>query len=89
MKNETLNTLKYAAERAYKAAEGGAYSIALNYTSDYLKARSEAVKAGEGVRKVNRLTRSLVRLASELTDRARYLIVSDLIDDVAEELREL
>jgi len=89
MKNETIELLKNDAMKAANAAQGGGYALALELAGGYLKARTAAVRAGENVRRVAGLTRAVLKLASELADRARWGAVQDLAGDVAEIVREL
>ena len=78
----TITDLQNMALQATKAASEGRNTKALKIIRAYLQARSQAVRAGVNTSKLNGVTRSMVRLASELTNLAHYAKVSETCDTI-------
>lgn len=78
----TISDLQKLALQATQAASQGQNTRALKIIRAYLQARSEAVRAGVNTSKLNGVTRSMVRLASELTNMSHYEKVSETCDTI-------
>ena len=76
MKN-TITDLQNMALQAAEAASEGRNTQALKLTRAYLKARSMVARNGVNTSELNAVTRSMVRLASELTTMAHYIKISE------------
>jgi len=82
MKNMTISDLQKMALNATQAASQGRNTQALKIIRAYLQARSQAARNGVNTSKLNGVTRSMVRLASELTNLAHYAKVSETCDTI-------
>ena len=82
MKNTTISDLQKLALQATQAASHGRSTQALKIIRAYLQARSQAARNGVNTSKLNGVTRSMVRLASELTNMAHYTKVSETCDTI-------
>ena len=78
----TISDLQKLALQATQAASQGRSTQALKIIRAYLQARSQAVRAGVNTSKLNGVTRSMVRLASELTNMSHYAKVSETCDTI-------
>lgn len=78
----TIKDLQNMALQATLAASKGRSTQALKLIREYLQARSQAARNGVNTSKLNGLTRSMVRLASELTNMAHYAKVSETCDTI-------
>ena len=78
----TISDLQDMALNATQAASEGRSTQALKLIRAYLQARSQAVRAGVNTSKLNGVTRSMVRLASELTNMSHYAKVSETCDTI-------
>ena len=76
MKNMTISDLQGMALQATQAASQGRNTQALKIIRAYLQARSQAARNGLNTSKLNRLTRSMVSLASQINSCASYSILS-------------
>lgn len=81
MKN-TITDLQKMALQATQAASQGRNTQALKIIRAYLQARSMVARNGVNTSKLNGVTRSMVRLASELTNMAHYEKVSETCDTI-------
>ena len=82
MKNMTITDLQKMALQATQAASEGRNTQAIKLIRAYLQARSQAARDGVNTSKLNGVTRSMVRLASELTNMAHYAKVSETCDTI-------
>lgn len=82
MKSMTISDLQGMALEATQAASQGRNTQALKLIRAYLQARSQAARDGVNTSKLNGVTRSLVRLASELTNMSHYAKVSETCDTI-------
>ena len=73
----TISDLQGMALQATQAASQGRNTQALKIIRAYLQARSRVARNGVNTSKLNGVTRSMVRLASELTNMAHYEKVSE------------
>ena len=78
----TITDLQNMALQATQAASEGRNTQALKIIRAYLQARSQAARDGLNTGKLNGLTRSMVRLASELTNMSHYTKVSETCDTI-------
>ena len=82
MKNMTISDLQGMALQATQAASQGRNMQALKIIRAYLQARSMVARNGVNTSKLNGVTRSMVRLASELTNMSHYSKVSETCDTI-------
>lgn len=78
----TITDLQKMALQATQAASQGRSTQALKLIRAYLQARSRVARNGVNTSKLNGVTRSMVRLASELTNMAHYAKVSETCDTI-------
>ena len=78
----TISDLQKMALQATQAASEGHSTKALKLIRAYLQARSQAARDGVNTSKLNGVTRSMVRLASELTNMSHYSKVSETCDTI-------
>lgn len=78
----TISDLQKMALQATQAASKGRNTQALKLIRAYLQARSRVARNGVNTSKLNGLTRSMVRLASELTNMSHYEKVSETCDTI-------
>jgi len=78
----TITDLQNMALQAAEAASEGRSTQALKLTRAYLQARSMVARNGVNTSELNAVTRSMVRLASELTGAAHYATVSETCDTI-------
>ena len=78
----TITDLQNMALQATQSASEGRNTQALKIIRAYLQARSQAARDGLNTGKLNGLTRSMVRLASELTNMSHYAKVSETCDTI-------
>ena len=82
MKNMTISDLQKMALKATQAASQGRSTQALKLVREYLQARSQAARDGVNTSKLNVVTRSMVRLASQLNSCASYRVLSVTCGDI-------
>lgn len=82
MKNMTISDLQDMSLEAVQAASQGRNTQALKLIRAYLQARSMVARNGVNTSKLNGVTRSMVRLASELTNMSHYSKVSETCDTI-------
>lgn len=82
----TITDLQKMALQATQAASQGRSTQALKLIRAYLQARSRVARNGVNTSKLNGVTRSLVRLASELTNMSHYEKVSETCDTIQLEI---
>jgi len=78
----TISDLQKMALEATQAASQGRSTQALKIIRAYLQARSRVARNGVNTSKLNGVTRSMVRLASELTNMSHYTKVSETCDTI-------
>ena len=78
----TITDLQNMALQATQAASQGRNMQALKIIRAYLQARSMVARNGVNTSKLNGVTRSMVRLASELTNMSHYEKVSETCDTI-------
>jgi len=82
MKNMTISDLQKMALNATQAASQGRNTQALKIIRAYLQARSQAARDGVNTSKLNRLTHSMVSLASQINSCASYGVLSVTCEDI-------
>jgi hypothetical protein len=82
MKNTTISDLQGMALQATQAASEGRNTQALKLIRAYLQARSRVARNGVNTSNLNVVTRSLVRLASQLNSCASYGVLSVTCEDI-------
>jgi len=78
----TITDLQKMALQATQAASQGRNTQSLKIIREYLQARSRVARNGVNTSNLNGVTRSMVRLASELTNMSHYSKVSETCDTI-------